>query len=68
MDTQIEQIKASEQTAHTDELFVPGKRGQRRYDQLVARGTVALSPVTWDGLSRACATLSVSPPDVLEAA
>jgi len=67
MDAQIAQMKAGERTAGADELLVPGERGQRRYDQLVARGTVPLSAVTWDSLSRACATLSVAPPDVLEA-
>jgi len=67
MDAQIEQIKAGERTAGTDELVVPGERGQRRHDQLVAHGTVPLSAVTWDGLSRACVMLSVSPPGVLEA-
>ena len=67
MDTQIEQIKTGKQIASTDELLVPGERGQHRYDQRIARGTVALSPVTWDSLTRACTTLSVSAPDVLEA-
>src|SRR5215831_11574485 len=67
MDAQIAHMKAGERTDGTDELVVPGERGQRRHDQLVARGTVPLSAVTWDSVRRACATLDVAPPAVLEA-
>jgi LDH2 family malate/lactate/ureidoglycolate dehydrogenase len=67
MDAQIAHIKAGARTAGADELLVPGERGQRRHDQLVARGTVPLSAGTWDSVRRACATLAVALPDVLEA-
>jgi len=67
MDAQIAHMKAGERTDGTEELVVPGERGQRRHDQLVARGTVPLSAVTWDSVRRACVMLSVSPPGVLEA-
>ena len=67
MDAQIAHLKAGERTAGADELLVPGERGQRRHDQLVARGTVPLSAGTWDSVRRTCATLSVALPEVLAA-
>jgi L-2-hydroxycarboxylate dehydrogenase (NAD+) len=62
MEAQIAQVKAGEQLAGVDELFVPGERSHRRYSELTTRGTVPLSLATWDSLTKACASLSISPP------
>jgi LDH2 family malate/lactate/ureidoglycolate dehydrogenase len=65
MEAQIDQVKAGERMAGVDELFVPGERGHRRYQELTTRGTVPLSATIWDALTKACASVSVSPPPAL---
>jgi LDH2 family malate/lactate/ureidoglycolate dehydrogenase len=67
MESQIDQVKAGERLAGVDELFVPGERGHRRYHELTTRGTAPLSVGTWDALTKALASLSISPPPVLAA-
>jgi LDH2 family malate/lactate/ureidoglycolate dehydrogenase len=67
MDAQIEQVKAGERLVGVDELFVPGERSYRRYHELTTRGTAPLSLATWDALTKACASLSISPPPVVTA-
>jgi LDH2 family malate/lactate/ureidoglycolate dehydrogenase len=64
MEALIDQVKAGERLAGVDELLVPGERGHRRYHELSARGTVPLSGATWEGLTKACSSLSISPPSV----
>jgi LDH2 family malate/lactate/ureidoglycolate dehydrogenase len=65
MEAQIDHVKAGERLAGVYELFVPGERSHRRYPELTTRGTVPLSLVTWDSLTKACASLSISPPSFL---
>jgi LDH2 family malate/lactate/ureidoglycolate dehydrogenase len=65
MEAQIDQVKAGERLAGVDELFVAGERSSRRYRELTARSTVPLSVATWDALTKACASLSISPPPAL---
>ena len=67
MEAQIEQVKAGERLAGVDELLVPGERGHRRYYELTTRGTAPLSVGTWDVLTKALESLSISPPPVLAA-
>ena len=67
MEAQIDQVKAGERLAGVDELFVPGERGHRRYDELTVRGTAPLSVATWEALTKSCASLSISPPPALTA-
>jgi LDH2 family malate/lactate/ureidoglycolate dehydrogenase len=67
MEAQIDQVKAGERLAGVDELFVPGERSYRRYRELTARGTVPLSVATREALTKACASLSISPPPALAA-
>lgn len=62
MEAQIAQVKAGERLAGVDELFVPGERGHRRYHELTTQGTAPLSVATWEALTKACASLSISPP------
>jgi LDH2 family malate/lactate/ureidoglycolate dehydrogenase len=64
MEAQIDQVKAGERLAGVDELLVPGERGYRRYHELSTLGTVPLSGATWEGLTKACSSLSISPPPV----
>jgi LDH2 family malate/lactate/ureidoglycolate dehydrogenase len=65
MEAQIDQVKAGERLAGVDELFVPGERGHRRYRELTPRGIAQLSVATWDALTKACASLTISPPPTL---
>jgi LDH2 family malate/lactate/ureidoglycolate dehydrogenase len=65
MEAQIDQVKAGERLAGIEELFVPGERGHRRYHELTTRGTAPLSVATWEALTKACASLSISPPPAL---
>jgi LDH2 family malate/lactate/ureidoglycolate dehydrogenase len=67
METQIDQVKAGERLSDVDELFVPGERGHRRYRELSVRDTAPLTMATWDALTKACASLSISPPPALGA-
>jgi LDH2 family malate/lactate/ureidoglycolate dehydrogenase len=67
MEAQIEQVKAGERLAGVDELFVPGERGHRRYHELTTRGMAPLSAATWEALTKACTSLSISPPPALAA-
>jgi LDH2 family malate/lactate/ureidoglycolate dehydrogenase len=62
VDSLIDQVKAGERLPGVDELLVPGERGQRRYDELIARGVVPLSAATWKVVERATASLSMAPP------
>ena len=65
MEAQIDQVKSSERLAGVDELFVPGERGHRRFHELTTRGTAPLSVATWEALTKACASLSISAPPAL---
>jgi len=65
MEAQIDQVKSGERLAGIDELFVPGERSHRRYHELTTRGAVPLSVATWDSLTKACASLTISPPSSL---
>lgn len=67
MEAQIDQVKAGERLAGVDELFVPGERSYRRYHELINRGSAPLSATIWDGLTKTCAALSISPPPALVA-
>jgi LDH2 family malate/lactate/ureidoglycolate dehydrogenase len=67
MEAQIEQVKAGERLAGVDELFVPGERGHRRYHELTTCGMAPLSAATWEALTKACTSLSISPPPALAA-
>jgi LDH2 family malate/lactate/ureidoglycolate dehydrogenase len=62
IEAQIAQVKVGERLAGVDELFVPGERSHRRFSELTTRGTVPLSLATWEALTKACASLSISPP------
>src|SRR5215218_4121753 len=65
MEAQIDQVKSGERLAGIDELVVPGEHGHRRYHELTTRGTVPLSATIWDALTKACTSLSISPPPAL---
>jgi LDH2 family malate/lactate/ureidoglycolate dehydrogenase len=67
MEAQIDQVKAGERLADVDELFLPGERSDRRYRELTTRGTAPLSGTTWEALTKALASLSISPPPALAA-
>lgn len=67
MDAQLDQIKQGERLPGVDELVVPGQRGERRHQELTARGVVPVAPAGWDVLAASCASLSVPLPAVLEA-
>jgi LDH2 family malate/lactate/ureidoglycolate dehydrogenase len=62
VDTQIEQVKRGERAEGVAELLVPGERGQRRREALLAQGTVPLSAVAWDRLTTALEALGVEAP------
>ena len=66
MDAQIDQIKQGERLPGVDELLIPGERGERRYLDLTARGTVPLTPTTWQILASTCESLGAPLPVVLE--
>jgi LDH2 family malate/lactate/ureidoglycolate dehydrogenase len=66
MDEQLDQIKQGERLPGVDELLVPGERGQRRYQELTARGVVPLAPASWQILARGCEALAAPLPAVLE--
>jgi LDH2 family malate/lactate/ureidoglycolate dehydrogenase len=63
---QIDQIKQGERRPGTDELLVPGDRGQRRYLDHIARGVVPLAPASWQVLVTSCRSLSAPLPAVLD--
>jgi LDH2 family malate/lactate/ureidoglycolate dehydrogenase len=67
MEAQIDQVKAGERLAGVEELLVPGEGSERRYRQLTTGGTAPLSGTTWEALTKALASLSISPPPVLAA-
>ena len=67
MDTQLDQIKQGERLPGVDELVVPGERGERRYQELSARGVVPLSPASWEALATHCESLAVALPEVIGA-
>jgi LDH2 family malate/lactate/ureidoglycolate dehydrogenase len=66
MDAQIDQIKQGERLPGVDELLVPGERGQRRYDELTARGVVPLGRASWQILVTGCESLAAPLPDLLD--
>src|SRR5918995_2743694 len=66
MEAQIDQVKAGERLAGVDELFLPGESSYRRYRELTTRGTAPLSGTTWEALTKALASLSISPPPALK--
>jgi LDH2 family malate/lactate/ureidoglycolate dehydrogenase len=66
MDAQIDQIKQGERLPGVDELLVPGERGQRRYQDLAARGVVPLAPASWQLLATGCTSLAAPLPAILD--
>jgi LDH2 family malate/lactate/ureidoglycolate dehydrogenase len=67
MDAQIDQVKHGERAEGIDELLVPGERGERRRQDLTARGLVPLAPTSWQILTVTCEALAVAPPAVIDA-
>jgi ureidoglycolate dehydrogenase (NAD+) len=62
MDSQIEQVKAAARQPGTDEILVPGERGQRRRRHYLTQGTLPLGDVTWQTLEKTCGELGVALP------
>jgi ureidoglycolate dehydrogenase (NAD+) len=62
MDAQIDQVKSAACQPGTDEILVPGERGQRRRRQYLAQGTLPLGDVTWQTLEKTCGELGVGLP------
>lgn len=62
IDAQIDQIKQGERLPGVDELLVPGERGERRHAELCERGTVPLSPASWQILATECESLGAPLP------
>ena len=65
MDALIEQVHDTERLPGTDEILVPGERGQRRRRELAEKGTVPLGEVTWQTLEKTCGELDVPLPAVM---
>jgi LDH2 family malate/lactate/ureidoglycolate dehydrogenase len=65
MDALIEQVHDTEKLPGTDEILVPGERGQRRRRALMEKGTVPLGDVTWQTLEKTCGELGVTLPPVM---
>ena len=68
MDAQIDQVKGSARSPGVEELLVPGEAGERRRNDLAARGVVPLASASWRILATSCESLSVALPDVVEKA
>jgi LDH2 family malate/lactate/ureidoglycolate dehydrogenase len=66
MDAQLDQIKQGERLPGVEELLLPGERGQRRLQDLTARGVVPLAPASWELLATGCASVAVPLPAVLD--
>lgn len=62
VDAEIDQVKSSERLEGVEEIFVPGERGLRRRERLLAAGTLTLSEQTWRSLERTSESLGVPPP------
>jgi LDH2 family malate/lactate/ureidoglycolate dehydrogenase len=62
MDELIRQVKSGERVAGTDELFIPGERGQRRAAELRRSGQVPLDTQGWRTLNELCSSLDVPLP------
>jgi LDH2 family malate/lactate/ureidoglycolate dehydrogenase len=58
----VVQVKAAERLPGTEEVLVPGERGQRRRRELLAQGTAPLGDVTWQTLEKTCGELGVPLP------
>lgn len=54
MEAQLDQVAGGERLPGTDELVVPGHRGERRREELSARGLVPLRGASWEMLRSAC--------------
>ncbi len=65
VDEQIDRVKASKPAEGTGEILVPGERGQRRRESLLARGTVPLDRESWEPLESACRAVGLTPPEPL---
>lgn len=63
VDDQIDQAKSAERLPGVAEIFVPGERGQRRRQELLAQGTVPLGDTTWQTLTKTCSGLGVPLPE-----
>lgn len=64
IDSLIEQVKSTEPLPGTQEILVPGERGQRRRRDLLATGAVLLGDVTWQTMEKTCSELEVPLPSV----
>ena len=64
MDAVIEQVHDTEKLPGTDDILVPGERGQRRRRQMVEKGGVPLGDVTWQTMEKVCRELGVAMPAV----
>jgi LDH2 family malate/lactate/ureidoglycolate dehydrogenase len=62
MDALVEQVHHTERLPGTDEILVPGERGQRRRRELLQSGTVPLGEVTWQTMEKVCRELAVALP------
>jgi LDH2 family malate/lactate/ureidoglycolate dehydrogenase len=65
MDELLDMVKEGEPIEGIGELYFPGERGQRRADEITARGEVPLIPVSWNGLVMACEAVNVPLPPVI---
>ena len=62
LDELIGQVKTGARARGTDELFVPGERGQRRAAELRRAGEVPLDAQGWRTLGEVCSALDVPLP------
>ncbi|MGI5836607.1 MAG: Ldh family oxidoreductase [Chloroflexota bacterium] len=62
VDEQIDQVKSSARIEGAGEILVPGERGQRLRESLLARGTVPIPDESWERLEKVCRDLGLTPP------
>jgi LDH2 family malate/lactate/ureidoglycolate dehydrogenase len=62
MDALIDQVHDTEKLPGTEEIVVPGERGQRRRRALQEQGAVPLGDVTWQAMEKVCGELGVALP------
>lgn len=66
MDAQLDQVEQGDRLPGVDEPTVPGERGSRRYDELVARGLVPVGAAGWEVLRTCCESLGAPLPVPLD--